>query len=90
MADRTTYLVFSNPVEGKEDRFNDWYDNVHVHEVLATPGLLSAQRYKLSDAEIVHAEGFPEPTHGYLCIYEMEGDVDEVMAKIGSPTSTAP
>ena len=83
MDDKTLYLVFSNPVEGKEDEFNEWYDTVHVHEVLSVPGLLTAQRYRLSDAEIVRAEGFPPPTHAYLCVYEMQGDVDEIMAKIG-------
>ena len=83
MADTTLYLVFSNPVDGMEDEFNTWYDTVHVHEVLAMPGILMAQRYKLFDAEITHAEGMPTPTHRYLTICEMEGDVDVVMAKIG-------
>jgi hypothetical protein len=83
MADKTLYLVFSNPVEGKDDEFNEWYDDVHIHEVLSVPGLVSAQRHRLSDAEIVRDEAFPPPTHAYLCVYEMEGDVDEIMARIG-------
>jgi hypothetical protein len=82
MADTTLYLVFSNPVDGMEDEFNQWYDAVHVHEVLAMPGMLTAQRYKLFDAEISRAEGIPAPTHRYLTVYEMEGDVDATMAKI--------
>jgi hypothetical protein len=80
---KTLYLVFSNPVEGKEAEYNEWYDNVHVPEVLATPGMLNAQRFDLCDAEISHAEGMPAPTHRYLLVYEMEGDVDAIMAKVG-------
>lgn len=83
MDNRTVYLVFSNPVEGKEKEFNEWYENVHVPEILATPGLLSAQRFKLFDAEITRGEGVPAPAQRYLTIYEMEGDVDVVMGKIG-------
>ena len=75
-------IVFSNPAEGKDDEFNEWYDNVHIPDLLAIPGMLSAQRYKLHDAEIYRMEGGNQPEHGYLLIYEMEGDVDAIMQKI--------
>jgi len=45
MTDKFVQVVFSNPVEGKEDEFNEWYDNVHVPELLAVPGMVSATRY---------------------------------------------
>jgi hypothetical protein len=79
--DRTLYLVFSNPVEGKDREFNEWYDSVHLREVLATPGMISAQRYSVREAEINRAAGV-RPTHRYLLVYEMEGDVDAVMSKL--------
>jgi hypothetical protein len=82
MADRTIQLAFSNPAEGKEDEFNQWYDNVHLPDILATPGMLSAQRYDLYEAEIYRAQGAAPPEHRYLTIYEMEGDVDAIMLKI--------
>jgi hypothetical protein len=75
-------LVFSNPIEGREEEFNEWYDNVHVPDLLAIPGLLSAHRYDLQDAAINRNPAMPAPTHRYLCIYEMEGDVDTIMAKV--------
>ena len=81
MANRTVQLVFSNPVAGKDDEFNDWYDNVHVPEILAIPGVLSAQRYALCETKILRDAG-RTAAHQYLCIYEMEGDVDAIMAKI--------
>jgi hypothetical protein len=81
MGDTTMYLVFSNPTDGKEDEFNEWYDNVHVREVLATPGMVSAQRYALRDTEMSRTAGF-DVTHKYLCAYEMDDDPDVVMGRI--------
>ena len=81
-ADATLYLVFSNPIEGKDDEFNEWYDTVHLPEVLATPGIKTAQRFSLRETQITHHSPMPKPAHGYLIVYEMEGDVDEVMGKI--------
>jgi hypothetical protein len=78
----TTYLVFSNPVDGKEDEFNEWYDNVHLPEVLATPGMRSAQRFALLETEITHNSPMPKPAQRYLLVYELEGDADAIMAKI--------
>ena len=34
-------LVLSNAGDGKEDEFNDWYDNVHVPHMLNVPGILN-------------------------------------------------
>jgi hypothetical protein len=80
----TTYLVFSNPVDGKEDEFNEWYDNVHLPEVLATPGMRSAQRFAILETDITHNSPMPKPAHRYLLVYEMEGDVDAIMGKISA------
>ena len=30
----------------REKEFNDWYDNVHVPDILETPGFISAIRYE--------------------------------------------
>ena len=42
-------VVFTNPVTGKEDEYNRWYNEVHLGEVLRTPGMLAARRYRLVD-----------------------------------------
>jgi hypothetical protein len=81
MSEKTVYLVFSNAVEGKDKEFNEWYETIHVPEVLATPGLISAQRFSFAENEMSRALG-TEPTHRYLAVYEMEGDPDIVMGKI--------
>ena len=41
------FLVFSNPVEGREDEYNEWYDNVHLRDVCNVPGVAGAKRYEL-------------------------------------------
>ena len=40
-------IALTNPVEGREQEFNEWYDNQHVPDFLALPGCVSAQRFKL-------------------------------------------
>jgi hypothetical protein len=82
MSDRFIQVVFSNPAAGKEAEFNDWYDNVHIPELLAIPGMLSAKRFDLLDAEIYHVPGGYAPEHRYLTVYEMEGDVNAIMNKV--------
>lgn len=60
------FIVMTNPVEGREDEYNDWYDNVHLDDVLAVEGFTAAKRYKAA----------PEQTGDvpwrYLTIYEIE------------------
>jgi hypothetical protein len=75
-------VVFSNPAEGKDDEFNEWYDNVDIPDLLAIPGMLAAHRYDLRDSAMYHAEGGRPPEQRYLVIYEMEGDVEAIMGKV--------
>lgn len=82
MADKFIQIVFSNPLDGRDDEFNRWYDDVHIPDLLAIPGMLSAQRFTLKDAGIYHMEGGMVPEQRYAIIYEMEGDVDAILAKI--------
>ena len=39
-------LVMTEPLPGKEDEFNDWYSNVHLHELVKVPGIAAAQRFE--------------------------------------------
>jgi hypothetical protein len=60
-------IVLSNPVEGREDEYNDWYTNTHIEEVLAIEGFHAAQRFKFSPGRMSK-----EAPHRYLAIYEIE------------------
>ncbi len=80
-SDVGTYLVMvlSNPTEGNDDAFNEWYEHTHLDEVLATTGFRSAQRFRL-EAEA----GFPS-THRYLALYETEGtSAEEVIDRLNA------
>ncbi len=62
-------LVFTSAVEGREDEFNKWYDEVHLAEVLTVPQFVAARRYVATDESL----GGPGPRK-YLAVYEIEGD----------------
>ena len=62
-------VVMTNPADGPDEEFNEWYSNTHVQEVVVIPGFVSAQRFKLSAEQ---AGGTNE--YDYLAIYEIEAE----------------
>ena len=54
------FLVFSNPVAGRDDEYNTWYDEVHLGDVRRVPGVVDAKRYELVPTG---GEGAPAPAH---------------------------
>lgn len=63
-------VVLSNAVEGADAKFNDWYTNTHIGDVLKVPGFVAAQRFKLSGTQL----GDGETPYSYLALYEVEAD----------------
>ena len=60
----------------REEEFNEWYNNVHIVDLLKYPGMVQAVRYKNLDPEVNE-----QPK--YLAIYEIEADdIDKVDAAI--------
>jgi hypothetical protein len=75
---RGVYVVRTRPVDGQEDEYHRWYDEVHVPEVLEVPGFLSARRFGSADGD-------------FLAIYELEADdLDAVLADFRSRERTPP
>jgi hypothetical protein len=68
MAARHQFVVLSNPVDGREDEYNRWYDEVHIHEMVQVPGFVSAQRYRIDPVFV------GSPAHRYAALYDMETD----------------
>ncbi len=64
--DEILYLVSLRPHEGYEEKFEEWYNTVHIPELLSCPGFLAAWRYKLVRDDL---SGAPE----FLAIYRMSG-----------------
>jgi len=79
------FMVLTDPVEGQDDAYNDWYDNRHLADVLAVDGFVSAQRFRLSHQK--SPEGVASSR--YLAIYEMEtDDIDATLAALLSRLGT--
>lgn len=72
-------VVLTEPTEGREAEYNDYYEQLHLDEVLATTDMHSAQRFKLA-AE----QGRPCPLP-YLAVYEVEADdASSVLANLNA------
>jgi len=69
-------VALSTPLEGKEAAFNEWYKNTHLHELIALPGVKSAQLFK-QVFKMMGADSNP-----YLAIYDIE--CDDPMAFLGA------
>ncbi len=61
-------VVLTEPTAGNEAEFDDYYENLHLDEVLSSTGWKSAQRFKLVDEQ---GRTCPLP---YLALYEAEAD----------------
>lgn len=73
---RYKMIALTRPVEGREEDFNAWYQNVHLVELCAMPGVTGAQRYKLA----APLQGYDE--RPYLAIYDIE--CDDIRATLGA------
>lgn len=76
-------LVFTNAVDGRDDDFNRWYDEVHLAEVLALPVFTAATRYRLADAQV-----FADQQFRYVAIYDYEGTAQEAVDALMAGSST--
>ena len=66
------FVVLTNPSDGREAEYNDWYDRRHLPDVLAIRGFVAAQRFRI-DA-LAPAQKLP---WRYLAIYEVAADAVE-------------
>jgi hypothetical protein len=75
-------LVSSAPSAAERDQeYNDWYNDVHLPEVVALAGFSTARRFKK-----LGAADDPSP---YLAIYEVEGDdLNASLAALGAAVAS--
>lgn len=79
-------IALTNALEGRDDEFNDWYTNVHLGDVLKLPGVVAAQRFRMSETQ--HPPGSFE--HRYMAIYEIEiDDIRTTLAELKRVGGTA-
>ena len=75
---RYQLFVFSDCKDpAREEEFNDWYDNVHLPDMLQVEGLVKATRW-------MTAENAERQQRRYLAIYEVETEesIDTLNEKI--------
>ncbi len=71
---RYQMVVLSNPMPGREQECEQWYQNEHLKDMVSLPGFQSAQRFQLA-----HPMPQTEP-YQYLAIYTIEtDDIDQVL-----------
>jgi hypothetical protein len=90
VAQRHVLVVLTDPVAGREDEYNEWYDTVHLREVLTVPGFVAAQRFAMAEG----LPGSPTPPQRYVAFYELETDdlpgaVAALTGSVGSMTMTS-
>jgi hypothetical protein len=75
----------NDPAHEKE--FNDWYNNIHVHELVANDNFIEGTRYELLPSTNPSMFAPASDTKGkYIVVYEIESDsdnIDEIMMKVG-------
>ena len=84
MARKFKLVVLSNCTEGTDAAFNEWYDNVHLRDVLKVDDFVSAQRFEMS---VPMSEG---KQYKYCAIYNVETDdpeaaLNRLNSKAGTP-----
>lgn len=84
-----TWIVLTNCEPGKDEEFNRWYDEVHIPDLLDTPGIVGARRSTLADAQVMMDENGLrlctskdiDARHRYLSIYDIEADDPEAVLR---------
>lgn len=66
----TQYLLLNNAIPGREAEYDDWYEWVHIRDVLrAGPSAIAGQCFRRTDAGL--PPGAATITdHRFLCLYE--------------------
>ena len=75
---RFIFVVQTDPVEGRDRDYNQWYDEIHLKDVCAFPGFVAAKRFRLIDGDAKAK---------YLAIYEL--DTDDPQRDIAALTAAA-
>lgn len=63
-------IALSNAKDGREAEFNDWYDKVHLPDMLKVPGIISGERL----VNILPA------AHKFIAIFDVETESLEALA----------
>lgn len=70
---KSVWMVYTNCPADREQEFNDWYEHIHLPDLLTVDGIVAAQRFRLADdvPAMAAASGAPAVAH-YLALYELD------------------
>src|SRR5262249_52244194 len=51
MKRRYVFVVQTEPLEGRDREYNEWYDEIHLKDVCAFPGFVGARRFRLVEGD---------------------------------------
>jgi hypothetical protein len=83
------YMIWSNPIEGREAEFNAYHEGGHIRDVLRVPGIIGCRRLRLDPGG---------PSRGgvsrYSALFEFDtadapGAIAEMRARRGTPLMPA-
>ena len=63
-------VVFAKAKPGQVEALADWYDQTHMNDLLAVPGLVTAERHTI--LTVKQPEGSPQ--WDFMLVYELPGD----------------
>jgi hypothetical protein len=80
VVERGLLIALSNSVEGRDDEFNKWYNEVHVPDMLTVEGVLNCTRARFSDVKFLPNSRFEG--YSYITLYDVEANDDEGFERI--------
>lgn len=63
-------VVFAKAMPGQVEALAQWYDETHMNDLLAVPGLVTAERHTIMTVK--QPEGTPH--WDFMLVYELAGD----------------
>jgi hypothetical protein len=83
---RHLIVVLTRGLDEHQAEFEDWYDAQHLGDVMAVPGVVSAERFRVEHV----ASDTPAPDWTSLAIYEIaHDDPQAVLAEIRRRAKTS-
>jgi hypothetical protein len=80
---RFQYIVMTRSIPGEIDAFDTWYDEQHLHDARAFPGIVACKRFKILHSLGASDQGLPviDSPFDSIAIYEMETDDPDDLAR---------
>lgn len=77
------FIVTNDPLAGREGEYHDWYNNIHLPDLVRLPGVSAAQRFR-----VIQGLELGGPLAGHLALYEL-ADTAKTIAGLKSRRGTA-